>query len=318
MRKLLKLITLDEASRICMEGCPYATLLLISCVDEISHSELTRFLANYTIEKSDFDSQLMENIVNSLLRNGHIYEVRGGFYSALPPYAIQRKSGEWVILGDARVDYLLKEETADFKITSLIGMSEVMIERLLFATDIEAERIFNITGTRTFNLADLVGLIPDTESLVVPAIWPNYLPTPYPDWQRLNEYGQWESMEQSGERSQCLCRGLLTNIEGRITRMRYFFRHRDGWSPITYEEGSQWVFKLAASAGKPYSGRYLTGKQSLILPVGLPHTAYMVLRYLGNKCSVKGDKCIVEGIDYNVAQTVCQRLGIKLTKEVIP
>lgn len=317
MPNLLKLITLDEASRICREGCPYATLLLISCMDEISHSELTRFLANYTIEKGDFDSQLTENIINSLLRNGHIYEVRGGFYSALPSYAIQRNSGEWVILGDARVDYLLKEEAADLKITSQTGTNEITIERLLFANDREAERIFNIAGTRAFHLADLVGLIPDTESLAVPAVWPNYLPTPYPDWQRLNEYGRWESMEQEAETSQCLCRGLVTNSEGRITKTRYFFRHRDGWSPITYDEGSLWVFKLAALAGEPYSGRYLAGKQALILPVGLPYTAYVVLKYLGNKSVVKGDKCIVEGIDYNVAQTVCQRLDIRLIKEVV-
>lgn len=318
MQKLLRLVTLDEASRICTEGCPYSTLLLISCTHEISHLELTRFLANYTVEKSDLDSRLTENIINSLLRDGHVYEVRGGVYSALPSYAIERKSGGWVILGDARVDYLLREEAADFRITSRIGMREATIERLLFANDREAERIFNITRTRAFQVADLVKLMPDTESLVVPAIWPDYLPTPYADWQRLNEYGQWESMEQEAETSQCLCRGLVTNSEGRVTKSRYFFRHRDGWSPITYEEGSQWGFKLAALAGKPYSGRYLIGKQTLILPVGLPHTAFVVLKYLGNRSAVKGDKCIVEGIDYNVAQTVCKRLDIRLIEEVIP
>jgi len=315
MAKLLKPITLDEASRICRKDYLYATLLLISCIGEISHSKLTRFLTNYTIEKGDFDSQLTENIINSLLRNGHIYEVRGGFYSALPSYAIQRNSGEWVILGDARVDYLLKEEAANFRITSQTGMREVTIERLLLATDEESGRIFRITGTRAFQLAELVDLIPDTKSLSVPKVWPNYPPPSHQRWQRLNEQGSWEFMEPEAETHQGLCRGLITDSEGKIITARHFFRHKDGWSPITYEEASLWVFKLAATAGEPYSGRYLVSKQVLILPVGLPYTAYVVLKYLGHRRIVRDDKCIVEGIDYNVAQTVCQRLDIRLSME---
>lgn len=315
MAELLKLITLDEASRICREGCPYATLLLISCMGEISHSKLTRFLANYIIEKGDFDSQLTENTINSLLRNGHIYEVRGGFYSALPSYAIQRNSGEWVILGDARIDYLLKEEAADFKITSQTGMSEVTIERLLLATDEESGRIFYITGTRAFQLAELVDLIPDTKSLSIPKVWPDYPPPSHQRWQRLNEQGSWEFMEPEAETHQSLCRGLVTDREGEVIGARYFFRHKDGWSPITYEEASLWVFKLAATTGEPYSGRYLAHKQVLILPVGLPHTAYVVLKFLGHKRMARGDKCTVEGIEYNIAQTVCQKLDIRLSME---
>lgn len=312
----LKLLTLDEGSRICREGCPYAALLFISCLGEISHSKLTLFLSNYTIEKGDFDSRLTENIINSLLRNGHIYEVRGGFYSALPPYAIQRNMEEWAILGDARVDYLLKKEAPVFEVTSHARTSEVTIERLLLTTDEEAERIFHVTGIRAFQLAELVELIPDTKSLSVPNVWPNYLPTSYPTWQRLNEGGCWESTESGVNMPQGFCRGLITDSEDRIISVRYFFRHKDGWSPITYEEASLWVFKLAATAGEPYSAQYLARKQVLILPVGLPYTAYVVLKYLGHKRVVRGDKCIVEGIDYNIAQTVCQRLDIRLSMEV--
>jgi hypothetical protein len=277
---------------------------------------LTLFLSNYTIEKDDFDSQLTEHIINSLLRNGHIYEVRGGSYSALPSYGIQRKKEEWVILGDARADHLLKKEAPVFEVRSQTKTSEVTIERLLLATDEEAERIFRITGTRAFQLAELVELIPDTKSLSVPKVWPNYLPTSYPRWQGLNEQGCWEFMEPEAQTRQGLCRGLVTDSEGKIIAARYFFRHTDGWSPITYEEASLWVFKLAAATGESYSGRYLAHKQVLILPVGLPYTAYVVLKYLGDKRVVRGDKCIVEGIDYSIAQTVCQRLDIRLSTEV--
>jgi len=316
MPESLKLLTLDEGSRICRENCPYAALLFISCLGEISHSKLSLFLSNYTVKKGDFDSRLTENIINSLLRNGDIYEVRGGFYSALPPYAIQRNTEEWVILGDARVDHLLKKEAPVFEVRSQAKTGDITIERLLLATDEEAERIFLITGTRAFQLAELVELIPDTKSLSVPKVWPNYLPTSYPRWQGLNEQGCWEFMEPEAETRQGLCRGLVTDSEGKIITARYFFQHKDGWSPITYEEASLWVFKLAAKTGEPYSGRYLVRKQVLILPVGLPYTAYVVLKYLGDKRVVRDDKCIVEGIDYNVAQTVCQRLDIRLSKEV--
>ena len=211
---------------------------------------------------------------------------------------------------------VLVKEAPVFEVRSQAKTSEVTIERLLLATDDEVERIFNVTGTRTFQLADLVGLIPDTKSLSVPKVWPDYLPTAYPKWQRLNEQGCWESMEPETETRQYLCRGLVTDSEGRIITARYFFRHKDGWSPITYEEASLWVFKLAAMAGEPPSAQYLASKQRLTMPVGLPYTAYVVLKYLGQKRVVRGDKCIVEGIDYNIAQTVCQRLDIRLSMEV--
>lgn len=314
--KPLKLLTYDQGSRICRESCPYAALLFISCLGEISHSKLNLFLSSYTVEKGDFDSRVTENIINSLLRNGDIYEVRGGFYSALPSYAIQRNTEEWVILGDARVDHLLRKEAPVFEVTSHVRTNEVTIERLLLATDGEAERIFHITGTRAFQLAELVELIPDTKSLSVPKVWPNYLPGSYPRWQRLNERGCWGSMEPEAGTLQGFCRGLITDSKGRIISARYFFRHKDGWSPITYEEASLWVFKLAAMAGEPYLARYLASKQILIMPVGLPYTAYVVLKYLGHRRVVRGDKCIVEGIDYDIAQTVCQRLDIRLSVEV--
>lgn len=312
----LKLLTYDQGSRICWENCPYAALLFISCLGEISHSKLTLFLSSYTIEKGDFDSRLTENMVNSLLRTGDIYEVRGGFYSALPSYAIQRNMEEWVILGDTRIDHVLKKEAPVFQVTSHTRASEVAIERLLLTTDEEAKRIFHVTGTRTFQLAELVDLIPDAKSLSVPKVWPNYLPGSYSRWQRLNEGGRWESTESETDVLQGFCRGLITDGDGRIISARYFFRHKDGWSPITYEEASLWVFKLAALAAEPYSAQYLAGKRVLIMPIGLPYTAYVVLKYLGRKRVVRGDKCIVEGIDYNIAQTVCQRLDIRLGMEV--
>lgn len=221
-----------------------------------------------------------------------------------------------MILGDARVDHLLKEEAASLRVTTQAGMSEATIERLLLATDEESERIFHVTGTRAFQLAELVDLIPDTKSLSIPRVWPNYPRPSHQRWQRLNEQGSWECMEPEAETHQSLCRGLVTDSEGRVIGARYFFHHKDGWSPITYEEASLWVFKLAAATGEPYSGRYLASKRVLRLPVGLPHTAYVVLRFLGRKRMVRGDKCIIEDIEYDIAQSVCQKLDIRLSMEV--
>jgi hypothetical protein len=316
MAKSLRVLTFDEASRRCAQGCSYATLLFISCMGEISRSKLIRFLANYTIENAALNSQVAENTINSLLRDGHIYEARGGLYSALPSYAVQRSPEEWVILGDVRVDRIFREEASGFQVVSQAAPDGVTIERLLLAADEESKRVFGITGTRVFQLAELVDLIPHTRSLRIPSIWPNYLLTSYPRWEGLNEQGRWESVRPEAEGHHGLCRGLITDSNGRVVPARYFFRHEDGWSPVTYEEASLWVFKLAAAAGQPYSGSYIVPKQRLRLPIGLPNTAYVVLRFLGRKRTTRGDECIVEGIDYDIAQTICQRLDIKLSREV--
>jgi hypothetical protein len=315
MVESLKLLTRDEGSRICRENCPYAALLFISCSGEISNSKLNRFLDRYTLVDVP-DNRLADNIVKTLLRSGDIYEVRGGSYSALPSYAIQRSKEEWVILGDARVDHILQKEAQIFEITSNATTDEVTLERLLLASHEEAERLFTATKTRAFQSTELVELVPDTESLSVPKVWPNYLPTSYPRWQRLNKRGSWVPMETNDTVIQGLCRGLVLDGEDRIISAKYFFRHEDGWSPVTYEEASLWAFKSAAVAGKPYTARYVESKQTLTVPVGLPYTAYVVLKYLGHKRVVRGDSCVIEGIDYNVAETICQKLDITLVKEV--
>lgn len=316
MVDFLKPVAVVEASRICRERCAYATLLVISYTGEMSHSKLTRFLADYTLEKGDLDSELSENIVKSLLRSGHIYEVRGGFYSALPSYAIQRNPEEWMILGDARVDSLLKREAVDFRVTDQAAMGEAMIERRLLASDGESRRVFHLTRTRTFDPDELVGLVPDTRSLGTPKVWPDYGSPSHRVWQKLNQEGSWEPAELENETHQTLCRGLITDRAGNAIGARYFFRHTDGWSPITYDEASLWVFKLAAKIGSPYTGRYLTHRQVLMLPVGLPYAAYVVLGFLGHTRTVKGDRVIVEGIGYDIAQTICERLDIRLITEV--
>jgi len=311
----LKLLTRDEGSRICRENCPYAALLFVSCSGEMSNSKLHRFLHRYMLVDVP-DNGLTDNIVKTLLRNGDIYEVRGGSYSALPSYAIQRKEEEWVILGDARIDNILKEETRTFEIASNVTTDEVILERLLFASCEEAKRLFTITKTRAFQSTQLVELVPDTESLSIPKVWPNYLPTSYPRWQRLDKRGFWVPMEIKDAVTQGICRGLIVDAEDRVISAKHFFRHENGWSPITYEEASLWVFKSAALAGKPYAARYIESKQTLKMPVGLPYTAYVVLKYLGHKRVVRGDSCVVEGIEYGIAQTICQKLDITLVKEV--
>lgn len=311
----LKVLPYDQGRRICRENCPYAALLIISCLGEISHSKLTLFLNRYTIEKGGLDSRFTEHVISSLLRSGHIYEVRGGFYSALPSYAVQRDLEEWVILGDARVDHALRKQAPVFEVRSHARINEVNLERLLLATREDAEKVFQVTGTRAFQLTELLELIPDAKSLSVPKAWPNYVPGSYLRWQALDKQGRWESMESESDIVQGICRGLISDSEGKVISARYFFRHRDGWSPITSEEANLWVFKLADTAGEPYSAQFLTSKKVLVMPVGLPYTAYFVLKYLGHRGVVRGDQFVVEGVDYSVAQTVCQRLHIRLGVE---
>lgn len=312
----LKVLPYDQGKQICRENCAYACLLFISCLGEISHSKLTLFLSNYTIEKGGVDSQFTEHVISSLLKSGQIYEVRGGFYLALPSYAVQRGLEEWVILGDARVDHIFRKEALVFEVTSHAKTNVVTLERLLLATPEDADRIFQVTGTRAFQLTELVELIPDAESLSVPKAWPNYVLSSYLSWQVLDRRGRWESIKSESDIAEGLCRRLITNSEGKVVSTRYFFRHKDGWSPITSEEAYLWVFKLAAMAGDPYLANFLTGKNVLTMPVRLPYTAYFVLKFLGHKGMVRGDKFVVEGVDCNIAQSVCQKLCIRLGVEV--
>lgn len=314
MAECMRALPLDQATEICRRACPYAALVYVSCLGGVSYSRLNRFLMDYTIARGDGDSRLIQEVIDHLLRDGHIYETRGGSYSALPSYAIQRKSGEWLILGDARADQIVRREACELEVTSQAEVGEVVLERLLTATDEDARRVLRVSSTRVFDLTELVRILPDTKLVSTPKVWPGYMPATYAGWQTLNELGRWGTVIPDTESHIGLCRGLIMDSDGRIRTARHFFRHSDGWSPITYEEASLWVFRLAAEAGKPYSARYSSSKKGLVLPIGLPYIAYTVLRLLGQGRTVNGDKCVFEGIDDSIARIVCQKLNIELSE----
>lgn len=312
----IEVLSYDEARQLCSESCPYAALMLVSCLGKISHSRLTYFVDGYTLTQSGQHSGISQSIINSLLRNGHLYELRGGFYSALPPYAIQRKLGEWAVLGDARVDRYVAEKTPSFRVRSSLTDEGVFLERLVLADPEDAMHIFQASGVRPFKLAELVELVPDGEWLSAPLPWPDLVPGAYAKWEVLNKRGRWKPVGSLSDVKEGVCRGLVVDTEGRTVLERYFFRRSSNWSPITCDEARLWAFRMAALADNPYVARFLSAERTLAMPLGLPYAAYVVLRYLGERSKVRSGQLMVYGVDYEIAQIVCKKLQIRLEMEV--
>ena len=294
---------------------PYAALLFISCTGKVSHSRLTSFLGRYILHDVSRGRRFLDDVAQALLQGGHIYEVTGGHYRALPPYAVQRDSEEWAVLGDARVDRLLAKESPVFEVRSHISLKGLWLERVLLAPPYDASRLFEAAGLRSFPRRDLLNLIPDIESLTVPVPWPGFEPSPYPNWEFLNERGRWIVAQSQSSIPRGVCRGSTHQEEDGRAWARYFFRHENGWSPLTQDEARLWALREAVSRRDPYSARFAKATRALRLPRDIPQPAYVALRHMGHQCVVADDELIVEEIDFEVAMTLCQKLGIELFQE---
>lgn len=314
--KGIKTHSYTEARQLCLENCAYAVLMYLSCLHEISYSRLCYFVDRYTLGQFNQHTDVSRYVINSLLISGHIYEPRGGFLAVLPPYAIQRESSKWIILGDARVDRLIANNDLTFQVTSSIAPEDIFLERILLAESDDAVNIFQARGIRHFKLSQLIDLVPDGDSLSIPLPWSDFVPGSFTKWEVLNEYGHWDTIDSITIIEEGICRGIIVDSADRSIGERYFYRHSTGWSPITSDEANLWMFRLAATHGEPYNAKYFTMERALIMPIGLPYTAYVVLRYISKRNKIQKGNLVFYEIDFDVAQNICNKLQIKLDVEV--
>jgi hypothetical protein len=280
---------------------------------------LNHFARDYVIGDFGYHVTLTNLVVESLLMTGHIYKARSGVYAAFPTYAVQRDEEEWRILGDARVDTYLKTAGPVLEITCTLNNGILTLERQLLATYDEARRLFEAKGITLFDTNKLLKAIPDTEQINAPTPLQDFVPSPYQRWDCLDDKGRWEQQASPGiDQKECLTQGLMLNDEGEVVRREYFFRHVNGWSPLTRDEASLLMFKTAEEAGHPYHAQYNVSDNRLSLPLGLPYSAYVALQYIGNKFYVRNNMLNIEGIDQDVSSIICRKLSIRLDLEVKP
>jgi hypothetical protein len=312
----IRMRSYTEAKQLCSENCAYAALMYLSCLSEISYSRLCYFVDRYTLGQFGQHTDISRFVINSLLTSGHIYEPRGGFLAALPPYAIQRESSEWIVLGDARVDRFIANNGLAFQVTSSVAPEDIFLERILLAEPEDATNIFKASGVRHFKLNELLNLVPDCESLSIPLPWSDFVPGAYAKWEVLNKHGHWDMADSILTIGEGICRGIIVDSADRSMGERYFYKHSTGWSPITSEEASLWVFSTAANAGDPYDAKYLKTKHALVMPLGLPYAAYVMLRYICKRGKIHGGHLVLYEIDYEIARNICKKLQIRLDVEV--
>ena len=311
-----KICSFDSEKLHWIQSSPYAILFLISCLGEVTSSRITYFINRYTTLDLNTSRSFSEAIIKELLCSGNIYESKGGFFSILPPYCVQKGIEDWVVLGDARIDQILSSNALAFEITSRANISgEIFLERMLLSTKDDAINLFKILGIRLFQNHELLNLVPDIEGLQIPIPWPGYDPGSYSRWEVLNENGVWEEIEYSVNFKPGIYKGVNTDRSGKVVFEKYFYKHKNGWSPITSDEANLWLFRLAYQANKSYCSYYSTAEAKLKLPFRVPYSAYVALQYLGQKRNILNNQIIVEGIDYQSASIICQKLKIHMQLE---
>jgi len=158
---------------------------------------------------------------------------------------------------------------------------------------------------------ELLVLIPNVVSLSMPLVWTGFEPSPFARWETLDERGRWLASE-SRPRVTGVCRGCAEDQEGRTISVRYFYRHPDGWSPITADDACVWSLKAASTAGQPYVAEYGTPGRILRFRTRIPYAAYVALRFLGSQIKSEDGVPVVSGIDVEHARIACNRLALRL------
>ena len=312
----IKIVSFEEQQKSWLRECLYSSLFLISCTGKIPLSRLIEHVTSFTALDLNSGRKLTASIVQSLQRDGQIYEIKPNVYSALPPYAIQKNLEEWHVFGDARVDISLMEKVPVFQINHPDEYTDGMIlERLLLIESISEEQLFESMGIKPFRKNNLIDLFQDAEAIIEPEVWPGYEPSPCDYWEELNQGKNWQRVKSYFEIEDGLCRGINVDRKGNIVFEKYYFRHKEGWSPLTLDEARLWIFRIRSEVGNPYQSLYYYDDKSLILPFELPSSAYLALRYLGDATRVRGNKLVIENIDNNVAQIICKRMCLELREE---
>jgi hypothetical protein len=294
-----------------LQRSPYAVLYFMSCVGRITHSRLENLLTRLGVEDTPAARQLTRAITETLLRGGDIYRIGDRAYAPFPRYAVQRGDDEWIIIGDCIGDNLLARSGYRYEIHSTVDGDTVFLERVLMVPPEESLSVLKSTGIRVYKLEDLLELVPDVRLLVIPLPWPNLQPGAFVKWEALRPDGHWIEVQSQTEAPEGLCRGSATDQQDRIVFVRYFFRHRDGWSPLTADEALLWALKTAAASGEPRVAEYLVSSECLCLPARIPYSAYVVVRFLGDCITVTRDTIEVNGIDYDISKAICEKLGLQ-------
>ena len=263
----------------------------------MSFSQLVEHITKSTALDLNSGRKLTTSLVKSLQRDGQIFEIKPNIYSALPPYAIQKNLEEWHIFGDARIDTFLKETVPVFQINFPSQISDEMrLERVLLVESVNENQLFESTGIKPFRKIDLVDLFQEAEAVVEPQVWPGYEPSPCDYWEELINGQSWQKVKSCFEIGVGLCRGINVDQKNNPLFERYYFRHKDGWSPLTLDEARLWIFRLRREAGAPFQAFYYSDDKFLILPFGLPYSAYLALRFLGDTTKIEENKIVVENI----------------------
>jgi len=309
----IRKLPIESQRKLWLRECPYAALFLISCVGEVSQSRLTQFVNGYTALDASVSRELVGKIIRVLQRDGNIFEAKQNRYSSFPPYAIQKNQEEWLILGDARVDTFIAKGAPVFQVIRTEGScEEIHFERLLMIENQDAHKFFSDNQIRPFQRIELVNLIQDVDRLIKPISWSEYEPNPCDRWEILSDSGYWTLAKSQSAITEELCRSINVDREGNTIIEKYYFRNKDGWSPLIIDEARLWIYRIMAEADKPYEGKYSNVNNTFQVPLGLPYTAYVALRYLGSKTKIIGNHLFVENIDFDVVKDICGRLHIKL------
>jgi hypothetical protein len=295
-----------------LQASPYAVLSFVSANGIVAHARLGGLLNRLGIDDIELGRDIVARIVTALLHEGHLFEVRERTYSALPPYAVEREPDEWLVLGDSRVDQRLVHDGL-FEVRSRLVATEVVLERLLVAPYSEALHTLESANVRIFRRGDLVELLPDIHLLAAPIPWEGFEPGTFARWDVCTTSGSWQRIESRFDVDEGLCRGVALDTDGAVLATKYFFAHEDGWSPLTSDDALLWELKvLSRGSHKP---RAIYADASLSLPCRLPYQGYVALRFLSRGIHVNGSEIVANGVAFNVAKVLCERLGLELELE---
>jgi hypothetical protein len=246
------------------------------------------------------------------MRSGDLFEDRPQRYSVFPTYAVQISDDEWSVHGSTVADAQLSDAAELFEIESGVRDEQVTVRRTLMDTEDNARAILEESGVRSFLRTDMIDLIADVRVMNVPRTWEGYEPGPYAEWEAFDvTIGLWRSIgrfsTQPGIR-----RGIAIGEDGRRLATRHFWRHADGWSPITNDDADSWVLRLSHERGMPCTAHYESARQLLTLSSRVPYSTWVALTYLGRRVATNGSSVEAQGVDVEIARLIAERHALLL------
>lgn len=303
-----RMTELEGARTHWLQSAPYAVLRFIAINGAASRSQLGSFLNLLGIDDSALRNDIVAQIVDALLRSGDLFEPRPQIYSALPPYAVQVSSDEWAVHGSTEVDIALGNSPELYEINASILEGNVLVRRILVAARDDALAAFAEVGVSIFERDDVLELIPDVRMIALPRPWEGFEPGPYAEWESFDaRTGLWRPISRIALMAG-LCRGIAMDAEGKRLVTRYFWRHDNGWSPLTAEDADCWVLRLASQADHPVPVSYDEVQSVMTIGGRVPYPTFVALKYLAKRVTPRGSEVVAEGIDKEAVELIRDRL----------